>query len=93
MLKEELTLPTRKGRKEYDERADLKEALIRDKGYEDILKSTCTVLRNAMIRNAYNSEKEAFEAESRKKHSLILHGLTQGSGGVLQWHFHLETEK
>ncbi len=93
MLKEELTLPTRKGRKEYDERADLKEALIRDKGYEDILKSTCTVLRNAMIRNAYISEKEAFEAESRKKHSLILHGLTQGSGGVLQWHFHLETEK
>ena len=94
MLGEEsgLTLP-KKVRKEYDFQEDLKEQLILYKGYERIIECVCATIRGALAQNAYKQEIMSFDAETKKKHSLILHDLTQGEGGELLWHFRLESEK
>ncbi len=79
-------------KKECTARLELKKEIVRSDAYKFIIKHTCATLRNS-LEAAYNEEIRDFEIERKKKHCLILQALSQGEGGELLWHFHLQTEK
>lgn len=73
-------------------RHNLKAQLKESTGAQFIIMNVCNVLRES-LKEAYRQEIRNFAADSRKKHLLVLRKLSQGSGGELLWHFHLQTGK